>query len=120
MHSHLIAAIDDGVKSLDEALETISVLYDSGYRKIITTPHIHSDIYKNNKETISKGSKDLIEFLSAKKMEVSIDYAAEYYFDPWFFGEVKANKPLLTFGDNYLLFETNYISEPYQMKDLVF
>lgn len=120
VHSHLIPGIDDGVKTNEEALETFSVLMDLGYKRVITTPHIYSDLYKNNPTTISEGEKKVSAFLKSNNIDFSISFAAEYYFDSWFHNEVKSGNPLLTFGKNYLLFETNFISEPYQLKDLVF
>jgi tyrosine-protein phosphatase YwqE len=120
VHSHLIPGIDDGVKTLDEAIETINLLMDCGYRRIITTPHIYSDMYKNDFNSISEGAQKLNSFLKSKNIDITIDFAAEYYFDHWFFNEVKTAKPLLTFGKRYLLFETNYLTEPYQLKTLVF
>ena len=36
LHSHLIPAIDDGVKSLDESIAIIKNMKDLGYKKIIT------------------------------------------------------------------------------------
>lgn len=120
VHSHLIWGIDDGVKTEEEALATIRILMEMGYKKIITTPHIHHDIYPNEISTITEGKEKLKKFLTSKQIDLSVACAAEYYFDQWFYNEVDKEKPLLTFGDQYLLFETNYLTEPYQLKSLVF
>lgn len=120
VHSHLIPALDDGVKTIDEAIETILLLRDRGFKRIITTPHIYWDIYKNDFNTISEGANRLNSSLQQNGIDIKIDFAAEYYFDHWFFNEVKTNQPLLTFGNKHLLFETNYLTEPYQLKTLVF
>lgn len=120
VHSHLIWGIDDGVKTENEALTTIRILMEMGYKKIITTPHIHHDIYPNEISTVTEGIRKLKDLLQNQHIEVSIDCAAEYYFDQWFFNEVEKEKEFLTFGDKYLLFETNYITEPYQLKTLIF
>ncbi|MFN0015953.1 MAG: CpsB/CapC family capsule biosynthesis tyrosine phosphatase, partial [Saprospiraceae bacterium] len=40
MHSHLLPGIDDGVPTLDEALEVVESLGRLGYRRLVTTPHI--------------------------------------------------------------------------------
>jgi protein-tyrosine phosphatase len=120
VHSHLIWGIDDGVKTEEEALATIQILMEMGYRKIITTPHIHHDIYPNEIITITEGKERLRNLLASKHINLSLDCAAEYYFDQWFYNEVDQEKPLLTFGNQYLLFETNYLTEPYQLKSLIF
>ena len=47
MHSHLIPSIDDGSQSVKESVDLIQSLKELGFSKIITTPHIMSDGYKN-------------------------------------------------------------------------
>lgn len=120
IHSHLIPAIDDGVISIENSLEVILQLQDAGYKKIITTPHIISDTYKNTPQIILGGLKKLKGFLSDNKIEVSIEAAAEYYLDTWLINEVSSGNQLLTFGDKFILFEMNYITEPYQLNDFIF
>ena len=55
IHSHLIPGIDDGAKSIEDSLALIKKLKKYGYKKIITTPHVMSDLYKNNSTTILSG-----------------------------------------------------------------
>ena len=120
IHSHLLPGLDDGVKDFEEALTLIKRLRDVGYRKLVTTPHIMSDTYRNDPATIQGRLKELILFLAENGIDIKIEAAAEYYLDTWLINEVNENKPLLTFGDNYLLFEMNYMTEPYQLKDFIF
>ncbi|HEV8511841.1 MAG TPA: CpsB/CapC family capsule biosynthesis tyrosine phosphatase [Cyclobacteriaceae bacterium] len=120
IHSHLLPGLDDGVKDFDEALTLIKRLKDLGYKKLVTTPHIMSDTYRNDAATIQGRLKELIQYLTENGVDIKIEAAAEYYLDTWLINEVNENKPLLTFGDNYLLFEMNYMTEPYQLKDFIF
>ena len=120
IHSHLLPGIDDGVNDFDEALTVIRKMREAGYRKLITTPHIMSDTYRNDAVIIQSKLNELNQFVSENKIDVMIEAAAEYYFDTWLINEVNQSKPLLTFGDHYLLFEMNYMTEPYQLKDFIF
>jgi protein-tyrosine phosphatase len=120
MHSHLIPGIDDGVSSNEHSLETIQKLMDLGYEKFITTPHIMSDTYPNNPKVIRERLLLLNEFLRSKNMNVEVQAAAEYYLDEYTMKAVSDPEGMLTFGNNYLLFETNYLSEPYVLKDFIF
>jgi tyrosine-protein phosphatase YwqE len=120
IHSHLLPGLDDGVNDFDEALAVVRRLKDLGYQKLVTTPHIMSDTYRNDSATIHARLKELLLFLSENRIDIRIEAAAEYYFDSWLINEVSESKPLLTFGDNYLLFEMNYMTEPYQLKDFIF
>ena len=47
IHSHLIPAVDDGAKSLEDSIVLIRGLKDLGFRKLITTPHIYQEYYPN-------------------------------------------------------------------------
>ncbi len=120
IHTHLIPGIDDGVPTLDHSLEVIRCLQDAGYKKIITTPHVISDSYKNTPEIILSGLKSLRAFLNDRKIEITIEAAAEYYLDTWLIHEVNSGNQLLTFGDKFFLFEMNYVTEPYQLNDFIF
>ncbi len=120
IHSHLLAGIDDGVKSLEEAGKIIVEFKKLGYAKLITSPHIMSDHYRNNASIINGKLEELRNHLQARKIEIKIEAAAEYYLDEVFYQQVNTLQPLLTFGSKYLLFETNYLSEPYQLKDFIF
>lgn len=119
MHSHLIPGIDDGAKSMEESIELIRSFKELGYKKIITTPHIMSDYYKNTPEIIQTGLLKLREELSRQKIEMKIEAAAEYYLDYDFSDKIHTEK-LLTFGKNYLLFEVSYLNEPDNIDGIIF
>jgi protein-tyrosine phosphatase len=109
VHSHLIPGIDDGSVSLEDSVNLIRGLHDLGYSKLITTPHIMSDFYRNTPEIILKGLDNVREAISAEGIPIEIFAAAEYYCDHDF--ELKIGKEdLLTFGDRYLLFELSYLN----------
>ncbi|WP_018341443.1 tyrosine-protein phosphatase [Cytophaga aurantiaca] len=120
MHSHLIPKIDDGSKSLDESVELIKKLVEFGYKKIITSPHIMGDFYKNTPEIILGGLSELKQRLKSENIEIEIDAAAEYYLDEWFIEKLNKNEPLLTFGKKYVLFETSYMNEPAHLHQAIF
>jgi protein-tyrosine phosphatase len=102
IHSHLLPNLDDGVKTFDEAWQIIKRFEDQGYRKLITTPHIMNDYYRNTPEGIH-------------------DKLKEYYLDESLIQSVDNRENLLAFSaQKYLLFETNFLTEPYQLKDFIF
>jgi tyrosine-protein phosphatase YwqE len=119
LHSHLIPAIDDGAKTLDESLTLIQSMVDLGYKKLITTPHIMADTYRNTPQSIAEGLYVLKEALRKKKIEVEIEVAAEYYLDDGFLGLLH-QKEILTIQNQYLLFETSYTSKPLQLEEMIF
>jgi tyrosine-protein phosphatase YwqE len=119
VHSHLIPGIDDGSKSLDESINLILGLQSLGYKKIVTTPHIMFDYYRNDKEKILSGLKRLREAVSLHKIDMQIDAAAEYYVDDHFEKLIEEND-LLTFGDKMVLFELSFFEEPRMLDQVIF
>lgn len=119
MHSHLIPGIDDGSKTMEESIEMISRLANLGYKKIITTPHVMSDFYRNSSERILLGLDALTKELAERKIHIGIEAAAEYYCDEYF-EKLVEDDDILTFGDNYVLFELAFAQEPSNLNRVLF
>lgn len=120
IHSHLLPQLDDGVKDLEEAEHIVSYFHSLGYRKLITTPHVMNDIYRNTPAAIREKLDILRAHLAAKKIPVEIEAAAEYYLDENLMTMLEKDQPLLTVGQNHILFETNFITEPFNLKEFIF
>jgi protein-tyrosine phosphatase len=106
LHSHLIPGIDDGAKDLAHSLELIGEMYELGYRKIITTPHIFWDFHKNTAEKIKRGEEQVLEALEKTGWDIQFSAAAEYYLDDHFL-ELLRKGELLTLKDRLILVETS-------------
>jgi protein-tyrosine phosphatase len=119
MHSHFIPGIDDGAASMEDAVQLIRSMQELGYQKVITTPHIMSDFYRNTPEIILEGLAALKEELKKQSIEIEVEAAAEYYLDFDFEEKIKEDN-LLTFGDNYILVETSFVEAPPHLNDLIF
>lgn len=120
MHSHLIPGIDDGAKTMDHTIAMLAKFESMGYQKVITTPHIMSDYYRNTPEIILGGLENVRTELSKLKLNIEIEAAAEYYFDDSLMQKLINKERLLTFGDNYVLFEFSFHSKPDQIEKLFF
>ncbi len=120
IHSHLLPGLDDGVQSYEESEDVILHFQKLGYRKLITSPHVMSDTYKNSTERILTRLGKLRTFLESREIDMEIHAAAEYYLDEHVFKMVDDNQKVLTFGKNFLLFETNFLNEPFNMKEFIF
>ena len=119
MHSHLIPGIDDGAKTIEDSLILIKELRSLGFKKLITTPHIMSDYFRNGPENILGGLEKVKAAIAEEGIEMELEAAAEYYIDDGFAKKLETEK-LLTFGDNYLLFEVSYINCPDNIHELIF
>ena len=119
VHSHLIPGIDDGSKSIEESVYLIRELAKLGFKKIITTPHIISDSYKNTPQIINQGLEELRTALAHSNISIAIDAAAEYYLDENF-PTLLEKKNILAINNKYLLFEISFFNPPEQLMGLIF
>lgn len=119
MHSHLIPGVDDGAKTMEDSIQLIEGLHALGYRKLVTTPHIMSDYYRNTPEIILEGLERVREAVKEKGIDMQIDAAAEYYIDDGFVKKMEEG-PLLTFGNKYLLVEVSYMNPPDSIHSIIF
>ncbi len=123
MHSHLLPGLDDGAETLEHSLGLLRALHALGYRKLIMTPHIMGDFYKNTPEGIRAALQQLREAAAAAGLgDVALDCAAEYYLDEFLGRKLADGTEMLTFGGDkrYLLFETSYMNEPLNLFEIIF
>lgn len=122
MHSHLLPGIDDGVQDIEISVAFIKELQSLGYRKLICTPHILSDLYPNSPATILPKLELLRKALKDAGVNMEIEAAAEYMIDHDF-GELIAKtkkEELLTIGKNYILVEMSYLSPSPNVEQIIF
>lgn len=111
MHSHVLPGIDDGAQTVQDSIDLVKRMMAVGIKKIIATPHIMADYYKNTAETINGALEILKAKLVEENIDIIIEAAAEHYFDESFESRVDESR-LMIMGDNYVLFEFSFISPP--------
>lgn len=119
MHSHIIPGIDDGAPNVEAALAMARKYVELGFKKVVATPHVMADFYRNTPDSIRAGLSVLEEALYQNQIDLKVEAAAEYYFDETFINKLES-KQVLGFGDNYLLFELSYINQPPNLLDVLF
>ena len=123
MHSHLLPGLDDGAETVEHSLALLQALRDIGFRKLIMTPHIMGDFYKNTPEGIRAALQLLCEAAARAGLDdVVLECAAEYYLDEFLGRKLADGTEMLTFGGDkrYLLFETSYMNEPLNLFEIIF
>lgn len=120
IHSHLIPGIDDGSQSMDQTIGMLLKFQELGYKKVITTPHIMSDFYKNTPEIINSGLADVRSAIKEHNINIEIEAAAEYFYDEFLIDKVK-NKEVMSFGEEkFVLFEFSFTTAPKETDTLLF
>ena len=120
MHSHLLPGVDDGSPDLPTSISLVKGMMGLGYTRLITTPHIMWDMYKNSKEIILEKLEMLRAAVKAEGLDVEINAAAEYFLDDHVHGLIKKNEPLLTIKDKMVLVEFSLAYPSHGLKDILF
>jgi len=119
IHSHILPGIDDGSGSLEESLAMLKGFQEAGYKKLIATPHIMVDVYRNTPAIVKERLELLTEEAKKNGVDIELEVGAEYYLDDGFLEHLNSGD-ILSFGDDYLLFETSYMDRPINLEDMIF
>ncbi len=119
IHSHILPGLDDGAEDMSSSIKMVQQLSELGYRKLIATPHIMSDLYTNTPKTINNAKKELEKEVKKRELSTEISAAAEYLLDERLI-EHSNKYGLLAMRGNYLLLELSYFAEPPNLYDVIF
>ena len=120
MHSHLLPGLDDGLQEIEQSIAFIRELQQLGYKKLICTPHILSDVYPNSPETILPKLELVRDAIKQNNIDIQVEAAAEYMVDLDFENDIVADKPLLIFGKNLVLIEMSYAAASNNIENVIF
>lgn len=115
-HSHILPGVDDGIKTMEEALEVLSEYEKMGFKKVWLTPHIMEE-YPNETQYLKQRFEEL---KGAWKGEMEISLASENMLDT-LFEERLGKNDFLPIGDegDHLLVETSYYTPPYALDEML-
>lgn len=115
-HCHLLPGVDDGVQSMEEALQILASYEQFGVKEVWLTPHIMEDI-PNSTAMLRTRYEEL---KSAYKGPIILRLASENMLDS-LFEERLAQGDLLPLGKEgkHLLVETSYFNPPYGLNNIL-
>ncbi len=113
-HCHLLPAVDDGSRNIEETKDLLSFLRQAGVVQLGFSPHIHNKYPKNDYHSLQEV------FAQTKERfydwGISFYLGAEYMLDEFFSTQI--DKPLLTIGSSdKLLVEMSFASRSNNYKD---
>lgn len=82
LHSHILPAIDDGARTVDEALEMLKAIIDQGVTTQVLTPHIHLGRFNNTKEHIEEQFIQFKERVDEANLSIKLLLGAELRIGP--------------------------------------
>ena len=113
-HSHILPDVDDGVKTMDEALDILRRYAELGVAEVWLTPHIMEDI----PNTTAALRERFAELQAAYDGPLKLHLGSENMLDN-LFEERLAAGDLLPADGNRLLVETSYFNPPIGLYDML-
>jgi protein-tyrosine phosphatase len=107
LHSHWIANIDDGVKSVASGIALLRGLYDAGFSTVVATPHMRPGMFDNDKAALKAAFGRMQSELStaAPGPLPVLHLASEHFFDDIVFRRIIAGDGLPYPGGGAILVE---------------
>lgn len=103
-HCHLLPGIDDGSPNEDHSLEMLKEYVRLGIKKIVATPHVRVDYFKNTKESITEAQSKVQQLITTHQLPIVLEASAEYFADENFLQLIEQDQ-LLPIENQYILFE---------------
>lgn len=115
-HSHILPGVDDGVKTMEEAMTILDIYGKAGADTVWCTPHIMEDM----PNTTASLKERFGELKAAYKGPVKLHLAAEYMMDTLFEERLESGDllPLGTEG-GHLLVETSCYNPPINLFSII-
>jgi protein-tyrosine phosphatase len=120
MHSHILPGIDDGAGDIETSLELIRGMKELGYKRLITTPHIMWDMYRNTPDIINRKLDEVRKAVANEGIDIEINAAAEYFLDEHVEDLLRNKEPLLTIHENRVLAEFSMAFPSLNIKEVLF
>ncbi len=112
-HTHILPDVDDGVRTMEQALEILAYEESAGISEVWCTPHVMEDVPNATEQLLDR----FAELRAAYKGPVQLHLAAEYMLDMEFEKRLD-EKDLLTMWDDLVLVETSANIPPYNLLDI--
>lgn len=109
LHTHILPGVDDGAKTIDDALVLIKALSEQGVKNICLTPHFYTH-RESVEDFLSHRDEAAKKFLPCVPEGISIKLGAEVYVTKYLFSEERDLTPLCIDGTPFMITEFSYNS----------
>jgi protein-tyrosine phosphatase len=106
LHSHWIAAIDDGARTPEEGLAMLRALYQAGFDVVVATPHMRPGMFENDRARLERAYGAMQPILDAASEPLpTVHLASEHFFDDVVFARLVRGEALPYPGGRSVLVE---------------
>jgi protein-tyrosine phosphatase len=122
LHCHILPGVDDGAKTVEEALDMARVAQSDGIKIIVATPHLLREKFDfEGFDSIQKRRQDLNEAFRTNNIPVEVKSGAEVYISHNLIEEIRRKREPLVLNESSYMFIEFPIEHIYQgVKNLFF
>jgi protein-tyrosine phosphatase len=121
LHTHILPGVDDGVKTMEDAVAFARVAAEDGVRTIVATPHYREGFFLNARPEVLAGVAALNARLAAESIPIHVLPGAEVHISADIVERIKSgHAPTLADNGRTVLFELSMTQYPLDLENVVF
>ena len=120
LHSHVLAALDDGARELADGLALARQLAAMGFEIVHATPHQKAGFFVPSREQIDGAHAELSAALEKAGVPLELRLGAENFWDDLFLGRVGEKKQPTYTGGKAFLVELDVNMAPPRLEETLF
>lgn len=120
LHCHILPGIDDGAKTLDDAVEMARIAVADGIRVQACTPHIYPGMYMNDSQGIEAARLALQAVLDEQGIALQLVTGADVHLVPGLVDGLNGGRVPTLHGSRYVLLEPSHTTPPPRFEESVF
>lgn len=110
LHNHFVPGVDDGARTIDEAIDALAELFESGVTRVATTPHLSASRASGSRRVaIQQSFEELRTAVEEAIPDLSLSLAYEVRLDE---PDVELGDRSLGLSDRHLLVEFSMLRMP--------
>jgi len=119
LHSHFLPGVDDGVSTVEDALECLRGAGQAGFQAVVLTRHLMSGVYEVPADEAKRRRVELAEAARKAGLTIGLFDGAEHYMDDFFLDLIEKGPETLA-GGKAVLVEMPLLSTPPFVGDVAF
>ena len=121
LHTHILPGVDDGAKTMDDAVAFARVAAEDGVTTVVATPHYREGFFVNARPEVLAGVEALNERIRAESIPIVVLPGAEVHISADLVARVQAgHAPTLADNGHTVLFELSMMQYPVDLENFVF
>ena len=120
IHNHILPMVDDGAKSVVEALKMLKMQENDGVKNVILTPHYRKGMFETSAEEVQWKFYKFQEFVEKKGFDINLHLGRECYGDAELVKTLLKNPSFQMNGTSYVLVEFSHYYEFQKIRNSVY